>query len=56
MVEKLIYFPNDNTQNYPFYRLQLVVKGLETHLNEATNQNSIFVPNVLKPTNKKLLL
>ena len=26
MAEKLMYIPNDDTQNYPFYKLQFVVK------------------------------
>ena len=38
-----MYIPNDATQNYPLCKLQL---------NEPTNQNSIKVPNVIKPTNK----
>ena len=29
MVDKLIYTPNDNTQNYHFYRLKLVVEMFE---------------------------
>ena len=49
MSDKLMYILNDNTQNYPFCRLQLV----DTQPNEATNENSITVPKVFKPTNKK---
>ena len=30
MVDKLMYIPNDNKQNYPFYRLQLVVETVKT--------------------------
>ena len=44
MSDKLIYIPNDNTQNYPFFRLQLVVEKLNTQLNELTNQNLVKVP------------
>ena len=29
---------DDDTQNYPFCRLQLVVKSLETQLNQSNNQ------------------
>ena len=29
MSNKLIYIPNDNTQNYPFCRLQLVVESFK---------------------------
>ena len=47
--DKLMYIPNDKTQNYPFCRLQLV-------LDAPTNQNSIKVPKVVNPTNKKTLL
>ena len=53
MADKLTYITNDDTQNYPFCRLPLVV---DTQLNELTNQNSIKVPKVAKPTNKKTLL
>ena len=52
----MMYIPIDHTQNYPFCRLlQLVVEtfGLDTQLNEPTNQNSIKVPKVDKPKNKK---
>ena len=48
-----MYFPKDETQNYPFCRLQLVVN---TQLNEPTNQNTHIVPKVVKPTNKETLL
>ena len=34
-----------------YYNLWL--KRLDTHLNEPTNKNSIKVPKVVKPTNKK---
>ena len=47
MDDKLMYIPNDDKQNYPFCRLQLVV-GTFKHLNKLTNQNSIKVPKVLK--------
>ena len=32
------------------------LKRLDTHLNESTNQNSINVPKVVKPTNMKTLV
>ena len=32
------------------------LKHLDTQLNESTNQNSLKVPKVVKPTNKKMLL
>ena len=35
---KLMYIPNDDKQNYPFCRLQLVV---ETFVHLTTNLNSI---------------
>ena len=40
MDDKLLYIPNDDTQNYPFCRLK-------STLNEPTNQNS--------PKSRKLL-
>ena len=57
MSDKLMYIPNDDTQNYLYCRLQLVVKKrLDTQLNEPTNQISIKVPKVVKSTNKKIKL
>ena len=52
MAGKLMYSLNDDTQNNPFRKLQLVVETFK-HLN---NQNLIKVPKVVKPTNKKTLL
>ena len=46
-----MYIPNDDTQNYQFCKLQLMVKKLETS-NELANQNSIKVTKVIKPANK----
>ncbi len=37
MTTKLMYIPNDDTQNYTFYRLQYVVETYE-HLSEWCNQ------------------
>ncbi len=53
MTDKLMYIPKDYTQNYPFFKLQLVVETMNTQLNEPTNQNLIKVPKVLETTNKK---
>ena len=50
MADKLIYIPNDVTQNYPFCRLQLVVKGSENQLNKPTIKNSMKVPKIVKLT------
>ncbi len=47
------YIPNDDTQNYPFCRLQYVVETFG-HSTKWTNQsNSMKVPKVVEPTNKK---
>ena len=51
MVDKLMYIPNNDIQNYPFCKLQLVVKTFG--LNKPTNQNFIKVPKVVESTNKK---
>ena len=45
MADKLMYIQHDNTQNYPFRRLQL-----------PTNQNSMKVPKVFEETKKKRCL
>ena len=49
MGDKLMYIPNDDTQNYHFFRLQLVLESFG-------HSNLIKVPKVVKPTNKKTLL
>ena len=48
-----MYIPNDEAQNHNICRLQK--KSLDPQLNEQTNHNSIKVPKVVKPTNKKTL-
>ena len=50
MADKLMYIPNYDTQITPS-----VDYNLKTKLNEPTNHNSIKVPKVNKPTNKKTL-
>ena len=50
-----MYIPNDDTQNYPFYRLQKWLKRLDTPLKELTIENSLKVSKVVKPTKKKVL-
>ena len=53
MADELIYIPNDDIQNYPFGRLQLVVETFG-HSNKLTNQSKFtIIPKVVKPTNKK---
>ena len=50
-----MYFLIYDTQNYPFFRLKFI-KSLDTQLDKPTKKNSIKVPKVVKPTNKKTLL
>ncbi len=38
MADKLMYISNDDTQNYPFYSLELVVETFG-HLTQWTNQS-----------------
>ena len=56
MAHKLIYIPNYVTRNYPFCRLILKIESLDTQLNEPTDQNSIKVSKVVKPTKQKLII
>ena len=53
MTDKLMYIPNDYTQNYPFCRLKIVVETLN-----LMKQPIKFtkVPKVVKLTNKKTVL
>ena len=55
MAEELMYIPNANTQNWPFFKLQLVIETFGHSTNKPTNQNSIKVPQIVMPTNKKTL-
>ena len=34
MADKLIYIPNDDTENYPFYSLQTVVETIGHSMNQ----------------------
>ena len=54
MNDKLMKIPTDDTQNYTFCRLKLVVKS--ENVWTLNNQNSMKVPKVVRPTNKKTLL
>ena len=47
MADKLMYIPNDDTQNYPLCRLPLVVETFGLYIK--------WGPKVVKPTNKKVL-
>ena len=54
MTNKLIYIPNDDTQNYPFFRLQLVVETFEWTL-WIYQSKFDEIPKIVKPKNKKTL-
>ena len=54
-----MYIPKYDTKNLTLKKIRLVVEmfeTLDTQLNELTYQNSIKVPKVVKPKNKKTLL
>ena len=55
MADKLMYILNDNTQNYPFRKLNFRLKRMDTKFYKQTNQNSLNFPKFVKPTNKKTL-
>ena len=56
MVNKLMYIPNNDTQNYHFCRLRLVVETFQ-HSTKRTNQSKLINrPKVVKTTNKKTLV
>ena len=53
---KFTYIPFDDTQSYPFWRLELIVETF-WHLTQWSNQSKLpKVPKVVKPMNKKTLL
>ena len=49
-----MYIPNDDSQNYHFCRLQLVVETFGHSIYQRNQLNLILVPKVVKPTNKKM--
>ncbi len=55
MNDKFMYISNDDAQNYPFWRLQLLIETFG-HWTKWPNQNSIKVPKVIMPTNTEMLL
>ena len=55
MANKLIYILNYDTQ-YPFCRLQVVVKRLDTQINEPTNENLLKVPKIIKLKNQENII
>ena len=56
MSDKLMYLPNDDTQNYPLCGVKLVIETLDTHLNKQTNKSSIKVSKLVKQMHKQTLL
>ena len=52
MADKWMYIPNDDTQNYPLCRIQLVGETFK-HSTQWNNQSKF--PKVVKPMNKKTL-
>ena len=48
--------PNDDAQITPSVDYNSRLKRLKAQLNKSTNQNSVKVPKLVKPTNKKMLL
>ena len=52
MANKLMHIPDDDTQNYPFFRSKLMQKRLDTQLTES---NFNKVSKVVEPTDKKTL-
>ena len=42
MSEKFMFIPNDDTQNYPFSRLQLVVDCLDIQHNGANEKKELL--------------
>ncbi len=56
MVDKLMYIPIDDTQNYALCRLKLIVEmfGHSTYWTNQSEFNKVI--KVVKPTNKDALL
>ena len=56
MAEKIMYIPMMIHKIAPTVDYNLWLKRLDTQLNEPSNQDSIKVPKVVKPMNKKASL
>ena len=56
MADKLMFIPNDDTQNYLFCRFKLVVETFEHSIFLINQSKFTKVSKVVKPTNKKTLL
>ena len=56
MANKIIYNPDNDTQNNPSLDYNQYFQRLITRLNEPTITNLIKVPKDVKQTNKKTLL
>ena len=56
MADKIMWIPKNGTKKSPSVNYNYNFKRLHTQLNEPTNQNSIKVLKVVRPTNKKSLL
>ena len=56
MADKLMYIPNDNTQNCPFCNVKLVVETFEQATKYSNQSKFTKVPKIVKPTNKNTLL
>ena len=54
MNNKIMYIPYVNTQKYPSVDYNYRLKCLDTQLSEPSNQNTITVPKVEKPTIMKI--
>ena len=55
MSDKLKYIPIDDSQNYPFTKLKLLVETFE-YSTRSDKSKFNLVPKVVKSTNKKTLL
>ena len=55
MAENVIYIPIVDTQNTPSVDYNQWLKRLDIQRNEPTNNNSLNVPKIVKPTNKKTI-
>ena len=48
-----MYIPSDDTQNYPFCRLKLLVETFNTEMNESANQKLLKSPRLLSQPIRK---
>ena len=55
MADKFMHIPNDDKQNHPFFRLQLMIETFKLNFRHKPIEIQKKVLKVVLPTNKKIM-